>query len=197
MLQKISCLSKCETESSERRRFLGRGSETTFRLILDVQRIPPGEDQFVDLECRFWSRLLSRLRFLALLVERNRGFQQRAGIIRYLRNSPHLRSMILKTDLDAWQRGLSELLHRHQLVTQGTLNPAMVFGDVVAFQKRETRRSDWESKFRIQTMVPQFSREGCSRCPCFLEEGRLTSPDPRHFQRQTGEMAPTSAQRCP
>ena len=129
-------MSKCETEASERRRFLGRGSKTTFRLKLVVQRILLGEEHFVDQECRFWSRLLSRLRFLALLVERKRGFQQRAGIIRYLRNTlcPHLRSMILKTDLDARERRLSESLHRLQLVTQGTLDPAMVFG-VVAFQK--------------------------------------------------------------
>ena len=132
-------LSTCETQASpsERRRFLGRGSDTTFRLKPVVQRIPPGEEHCVDRDCRFWSRLLSRLRFLDLLVKRDRGFQQRAGIIRYLRNTlcPHLRSIILKTDLEARKRGLCELLHRLQLVTQGTLNPATVIGDVVIFQK--------------------------------------------------------------
>ena len=69
--------------------------------------------------------------------ERNRVFQKRAGIIRYLRNTlcPRIRSMSLNTDLDARKRGLCDLHHRLQLVTQGTLNPAMVKGDVVAFQK--------------------------------------------------------------
>ena len=64
-------LSKCEVETSNQKRFLGRGSETNFRLKLVVQRIPPVEEYFVDQECRFWSRLLSRLKFLVLLVERN------------------------------------------------------------------------------------------------------------------------------
>ena len=36
-------LSKCETETSDRKRFLGRGSETNFRLKSVVQRILPGE----------------------------------------------------------------------------------------------------------------------------------------------------------
>ena len=66
-------LSKCEAETSNPKRFLGRGSETNFRLKPVVQRIPPVEEHFVDQECRFWSRLLSRLEFPALLVERNRG----------------------------------------------------------------------------------------------------------------------------
>ena len=52
-------LSKCEAEMSNQKRFLGRGSETNFRLIPVVQRIPPVEEHFVDQECRFWSRLLS------------------------------------------------------------------------------------------------------------------------------------------
>ena len=43
--------------------------------------------------------------------------------------------MILKTDLDARKRGLSELHHRLQLATEGTLNPAMVIGNVVALEK--------------------------------------------------------------
>ena len=72
-------LSKCETEATDSKNFLGRGSETIFRLKPIVQRISPGEEHFVDQECRFWSRLLSRLKFLALLVERNRGIKQRAG----------------------------------------------------------------------------------------------------------------------
>ena len=66
-------MSKCETEATGRKKFLGRGSETSFRLKTVVQRISPGEEHFVDQECRFWSRLLSRIKFLALLVERNRG----------------------------------------------------------------------------------------------------------------------------
>ena len=68
-----------------------------------VQRIPRGDEHSVDQDCRFWSRLLSRLKFLALLVERNRGIRQGAGIIAYIRNTmcPRLRSMILKTDLGA------------------------------------------------------------------------------------------------
>ena len=102
-----------------------------------MQRIPPVEEHFVDQECRFWSRLLSRLKFLALLVKRNRGVQQRVSIIKYVRNTlcPHLRGMILKTDLEARKRGLCELLHRLQLVTYGTLNPSAVIGDVAVFQK--------------------------------------------------------------
>ena len=43
--------------------------------------------------------------------------------------------MILKADLEARTRGLQEILHRLQLVTQGTLNPATVIGDVATFQK--------------------------------------------------------------
>ena len=46
---------------------------------------------------------------------------------------PHLRGMILKSDLAARKRGLCVLLHRLQLVTQGTLNPAMVIGDVATY----------------------------------------------------------------
>ena len=112
-----SLLSKCDTETSDRKRFLGRGSETTFRLKLVVQRIPPGEEHFVDQEYRFWSRLISRLKFLAWLVEGNRGIQQRAGIIKYMRKTlcPHLRGMILKTDLVARKRGLCEMFHQLQL----------------------------------------------------------------------------------
>ena len=48
---------------------------------------------------------------------------------------PHLRGMILKTDLEARKRGFCELLHRLQLVTYGTLNPSVVIGDVAFFQK--------------------------------------------------------------
>ena len=79
----------------------------------------------------------SRLKFLALLVERNRGIQQRVGIIKYVRNTlcPQLRGMILKTNLEARKRGLYELLHRIQFVTHGTLNPSVVIGDVAVFQK--------------------------------------------------------------
>ena len=40
-----------------------------------------------------------------------------------------------ETDLEARQRGLCDICHRLQLVAQGTLNPAMVTGDVVVFQK--------------------------------------------------------------
>ena len=116
-------LSKCGTEATDCRKFLGRGSETPFRLKPVVLRIPPGDEHFVDQECRFWSRLISRLKFLALLVERNRGIRQRAGIIAYLRSTmcPRLRSMILKTELGARKRGLCEVLHQLQLVTDGTL----------------------------------------------------------------------------
>ena len=130
-------LSKCEAEKPNQRNFLGRGSETKFRLKPVVQRIPPVEEHSVDQECRFWSRLLSRLKFLALLVERNRGIQQRTGIIKYIRNTlcPQHRGMILKTDLEARKRGLCEILHRIQLVTYGTLNPSVVIGDVALFHK--------------------------------------------------------------
>ena len=130
-------LSKCETEATDRKKFLGRGSETSFGLKPVVQCISPGEEHFPDQECRFWSRSLSRLKFLALLVERNRGIKLRAGIITYLRNTmcPHLRSMILKTHLEARKRGLREVLHQLQQVTQGTLHPARVIGDVAVFQK--------------------------------------------------------------
>ena len=47
----------------------------------------------------------------------------------------HLRSMILKADLEARKRGLREVLHQLQQVTQGTLHPARVIGDVAIFQK--------------------------------------------------------------
>ena len=125
-------LSTCEAETSNQKRFLGRGSETKFRLKPVVQRIPPVEEHFVDQECRFWSRLLSRLKFLALLVERNRGIQQCVSIISHVRSTlcPHLRGMILKTDLEARRRGQCDLLHRIQLVTYDTLNPSVVIGDV-------------------------------------------------------------------
>ena len=43
--------------------------------------------------------------------------------------------MILKTELGARKRGLCELLHQLQLVTDGTLNPSRVFNDVAVFQK--------------------------------------------------------------
>ena len=59
-------LSKCETEVIDRKKFLGRGSETSFRLKPVVQRVSPGDEHFADQECHFWSRLLSRLKFLAL-----------------------------------------------------------------------------------------------------------------------------------
>ena len=39
-------LSKCATEVTDRKKFLGRGSETSFRLKPVVQRIPPGDDHF-------------------------------------------------------------------------------------------------------------------------------------------------------
>ena len=121
-------LSKCGTEATDHRKFLGRGSETSFRLKPVVQRIPLGDEHFVDQECRFWFRLISRLKFLALLVERNRGIRQRAGIIAYLRSTmcPRLRSVILKTEMGARKRGLCEVLHQLQLVTDGTLDPARV-----------------------------------------------------------------------
>ena len=47
-------LSKCEAETSNQKRFLGKGSETNFRVKPVVQRIPPVEEHFVDQECRFW-----------------------------------------------------------------------------------------------------------------------------------------------
>ena len=75
-------LSKCETEVTDRRKFLGRGSETSFRLKPVVQRIYPGEEHFADQECRFWSRLLSRLKFLALLVERDKGSNSALELLR-------------------------------------------------------------------------------------------------------------------
>ena len=75
--------------------------------------------------------------------------------------------MFLKKDLDARKLGLCELHHRLQLVTQGTLNPAMITGDAVAFQKRSTVCSAWEGQ-----VSKQCSREGCGRATCFLEEGR-------------------------
>ena len=48
---------------------------------------------------------------------------------------PHLRSMILKTHLEARKRGLREVLHQLQQITQGTLHPARAIGDVAVFQK--------------------------------------------------------------
>ena len=157
-------MSKCEAEKLNQRNFLGRGSETNFRLKPVVQRIPPVEEHFVDQECRFWSRLLSRLKFLALLVEHNRGIRQRTGIIKYIRNTlcPQLRGMILKTELEARKRGLSEILHRIQLVTYGTLNPSIVIGDVAPFHK--------EAQFAALSKSNDEFRS--CRCPRFLEESR-------------------------
>ena len=48
---------------------------------------------------------------------------------------PRLRSMILKNELGARKRGLCEVLHRPQLATDGTLDPAKVINDVAVFQK--------------------------------------------------------------
>ena len=165
---------------------LGRGSETRFRLKPVVQRIPPAEEHFVDQECRFWSCLLSRLRFLALLVERNRGVQQRASIIKCIRTKlcPNLRSMLLKTGLEARKRGLYELLHRIQLVVSGLLNPSAVVGDVAQFQKEAHYAVINKSSAEFRHWCRSFSHQRGCRRPRFLEEGRRATPDPRHFQRQ-------------
>ena len=48
---------------------------------------------------------------------------------------PRLRSMILKTELQARKRGLCEVLHQLHLVTQGTLDPARFISDAAVFQK--------------------------------------------------------------
>ena len=57
--KKLSCCrnAKPKHQHQSGEDFLG-GSETTFRLKPVVQRIPPGEEHFVDQECRFWSRVL-------------------------------------------------------------------------------------------------------------------------------------------
>ena len=148
-------LSKCEAEKLNQKNFLGRGSEINFRLKPVVQRIPPVEEHFTDQECRFWSRLLSRLKFLAVLVEHNRGIQQRTGIIKYIRNTscPQLRSMIMKSDMEARKRGLSEILHRIEQVTCGVLNPSAVIGDVASFHK--------EARFAVLSKLNDEFKQWC------------------------------------
>ena len=54
-------LSTCEIEPRERRKYLGRASEDEFQLKPTVHRIPSAEEHVVERECRFWSRLSSRL----------------------------------------------------------------------------------------------------------------------------------------
>ena len=179
-------LSKCDAEMLNQKSCLGRGSETKFRLKPVVQRISPAEEHFVDQECRFWSCLLSLLRFLALLVERNRGIQQRAGIIKRIRTKffPNLWSMILKTELEARKRGLYELLHRIQLVVSGFLSPSGCGWRCCSIPERSALCGAQQVQCGIQTVVPQLSHQrGCKR-PRLLEEGRRATPDPRHFQRQ-------------
>ena len=68
--------------------------------------------------------------------------------------------MILKTDLEARKRGLYELLHRLKLVTQGTLNPAMVICDVAIFHKEAQYGvlSKSSAEFK-QTVAHAFSRK--------------------------------------
>ena len=155
-----------------RKDFFGRGSETNFRLKPVVQRIPPVQEHFVDQECRFWSRLLSRLKFLALLVERNRGIQQRVSIIKYVRSTlcPHLRSMILKTDLEARKRDLYELLHRLQLVTHGTLNPAEVIGDVAVLQKEAQYAVLSKSSAEFKQWCHKSLTKGAAGAHAFVRE---------------------------
>ena len=192
-------LSKCETETSNRKRFLATGSETVFRLKPVVQRIPPVEEHFVDQECRFWSCLLSRLKFLALLVERNKGIQQRASIIKYIRNAlyPYLRGMILKTDVEVRQRGLCELFHRLQLVTHGTLNPAMVIGDVAVFQKEAEYAVLSKSSAEFKQWCHKSLAKGAAGAHASLR--KADEPPQIHvtFKDQERKTVQTHAQRYP
>ena len=141
-------------------------------------------------------RLLSRLKFPALLVERNKGIQQRASIIKYVRSTlcPHLRGMILKTDLEARRRGLCDLLHRIQLVTYGTLNPSVVIGDVAVFQKEHSTRCSASRALNSNNGATILSLKEL-RVPT-LSCGKLTSR-PRSTSLSTIRegMVPTRAQR--
>ena len=108
-----------------------------------------------------------------------------------------LRSMILKTDLEARKRGLCEVLNQLQLVTQGALDPARVISDVAVFQKEAQNAVVRQLSADFQTMVPQLSREGRGWCPCFLAEGRRAPSRSTSRSTTTGETVPTRAQRCP
>ena len=45
-----------------------------------VERIPPAEEHFGEQECGFWSLLSSRLHFLSLLNEREKGLGRRGRL---------------------------------------------------------------------------------------------------------------------
>ena len=100
-------LSTCEIESRERRKYHGRASEAVFQFKPTAQRILPAEEHFVEQECRFWSRLSSRLRFLSVLIKRGKGFRQRAEITSNLGSAPchHLNTMI---HIIGWSRSHKE-----------------------------------------------------------------------------------------
>ena len=98
--------------------------------------------------------------------------------------------MFLKTDLDARKRGLCELHHRLQLVTQGTRNPAMITGDVVAFQKRSTVCSAWEGKCRNNALA-----KGAAGQHAFLR--KADEPHQTHVTFNDKKERWFRAQRCP
>ena len=117
-------------------------------------------------------RLLSRLKFLALLVERDKGIKRRAGIITYLRNTmcPNLRSMILKTHLEARKRGLREVLPQLQQITQGTLHPARTIGDVAVFQKEAQYAVVSKSSDNFKQLCRTFLAKGAAGAHAFLRK---------------------------
>ena len=78
--------------------------------------------------------------------------------------------MILKTDLEARKRGLYELLHRLQLVTHGTLNPAVVIGDVAFFQK-EAHYAVLGKSSEFKPWCHKSLTKGAAGAPRFLAEG--------------------------
>ena len=190
MRLRVSCCRNVRPKRPTVRDFLGEGLRQIFvSNLLSSASLP-----WRNLSLIIWSRLLSRLKFLTLLLERNRGIQQRASIIKYIRNTlcPHLRGMILKSDLAARKRGLCEMLHQLQLVTHGTLNRAMVIGDVAVFPERGTASRVLNSS-NGATHLSRRER----RVP-MLSYRKLTSLSRSTSLLMTrGETIPTHAQRCP
>ena len=79
--------------------------------------------------------------------------------------------MFLKTDLEARKRGLCEVLHQLQLVTQGTLDPARVMSDVVVFQKEAQYAVVSKSSADFKQWCHRSLAKGRNWCSCFLTEG--------------------------
>ena len=95
---------------------------------------------------------------------------------------PRLRSMILKTELGARKRGLCEVLHQLQLVTDGTLDPARVIDDVAVLQKEAQYAVVSRSSAEFKLWWRSSLAKGAAGAHAFLRK----ADDPRHVQRQEG-----------